>query len=53
MKLGNQDIDKKISNMEEKFSKEMKIMENKQVEMVKNENLVSPIQTTVDSIISR
>jgi hypothetical protein len=28
-----QDLDKKVSNMEEKFSKEMKIMKNSQLKM--------------------
>jgi hypothetical protein len=52
MKLGNefQDLDKKANNMEEKFSKEMEIVKNNQVEMSEMKTSVNQVKTTVDSI---
>jgi hypothetical protein len=39
--------------LEEKFSKEMEIMKNNQVEMLEMKTSINQIQTTVNNIISR
>jgi hypothetical protein len=39
--------------MEEKFSKEMEIMKNKQVSMLEMKTSINEIKPTLDSIISR
>jgi hypothetical protein len=42
-----QDLDKKVSNMEEKFSKEMEIMKNSQVEMLEIKTSRNQIKTAI------
>jgi septal ring factor EnvC (AmiA/AmiB activator) len=53
VKKSIQDLDKKDSNMEEKFSKEMEIMKNYQEEILEIEASRTQIQTKVDSITRR
>jgi hypothetical protein len=48
-----QDLDKKVSIMEEKFNKEMEIMKNNQVEMLRIKQQLNQVQTRMDSSISR
>jgi hypothetical protein len=53
--LGNESkiLDKKVGNMEEKFSKEMEILNHNQVEKLQMKTSIRQIKTTTDSIISR
>jgi hypothetical protein len=48
-----QELDKKVSIMEEKFCKIMGIMKNNQVEKLKMKTSINQIQTTKDHNISR
>jgi molybdopterin converting factor small subunit len=48
-----QDLDKKVSNMEKKFSKEIEVMKNNKVEMLEKKMSIKQIQTTMDRIINR
>jgi chromosome segregation ATPase len=52
VKKSIQDLDKKVNIMEEKFSKEMKIMKNNQVEMLKMKTSINQIQAAIDSTTS-
>jgi hypothetical protein len=47
VKISIQDLCKKVSNMEEKFSKEMEIMKNSQVEMLEIKTSRNQIKTAI------
>jgi predicted nucleic acid-binding Zn-ribbon protein len=53
VKKSIQNLDKKVSIMEEKFSKEMEIIKNNQLEILEMKTSINQIQATIDSIISR
>jgi predicted patatin/cPLA2 family phospholipase len=47
------DLEKTVNIMEKKFSKEMEIMKNNQVETLEMKTSIKQIQITMDNIISR
>jgi hypothetical protein len=47
------DLDNKVTNMGEKFSKETKIVKNKQAEKLERKSSINQIDNIIDNMISR